>query len=130
MTTSANVNKFLNKAAKLNTNDPPTSVSINPVSHLHEAGESIYYAPDGYSAIILMVQVTNVNTAPANATFFWHSDSAASNTELIKNVTIPPGDAINILTGKLILQSNDALYGISSTNNYLKATLSILESLN
>ena len=85
-------------------------------------------APSGYTSIILMAQVTNITTSPANVVFGWNN--VTTNTELVYNLSVPQNDAVNVLTGKLILQNAHSVYASASSTNTLKITLSVLESLN
>jgi hypothetical protein len=96
---------------------------------LTTAGAEIYTAPVGYSAIILMCQVSNVtgNTEEVSAAVL-NLDS--SETSLVENFSIPGGDAAGLLTGKLVLEEGYAFSASASTNNTLKLVLSILESKN
>jgi hypothetical protein len=91
---------------------------------------SVYTAPPGYSAIVLMAQVTNVTTETAQVTVL-HSDVSTSiDTELLKDFSIPGNDATSATTGKLVLETGDSVKVHASANNTLKIVLSILESAN
>jgi hypothetical protein len=76
----------------------------------------------------LLAQVANVTNgggaASANVTF----STSLNNTELLKNYTIPVGDAASMLSGKLVLEPTESLKGFASANNSLKVTISILET--
>lgn len=89
---------------------------------------TIYNAPTGVSAIVLGTQVANISLVDASLTA-WHVRGITA-TELVKNFEIPFGDAIGILSGKLVLQQGDGLRVQSGADNTLKITLSILESAN
>jgi hypothetical protein len=43
---------------------------------------------------------------------------------------VPPNDAVNVLTGKLVLQNAHSVFASASINNTLKITMSVLETLN
>lgn len=107
----ANLNSFKNVTANLNT-----------------TGATLYTAPITSTSIVLMGQVTNVTTSPETVTF--HLDTVTSNTELVYNLVVPPNDAVNVLTGKLVLQNSHSVFASSGSNNSLKMTLSVLETLN
>ena len=90
----------------------------------------IYTAPTGFTGIILMAQVTNVdNTNNADVTF-GVTGLDSTYTELVKAYTIPIKDAATVLTGKLVVEQGSTLHAFASANNRLKMTLSVLESLN
>lgn len=90
----------------------------------------IYTAPTDYTGIVLMAQVSNIGASNADVTFSHFDTSASSQTELLKNFTIPPNDAASMITGKLVLETGDSVKVQASTNGALKVTLSILESKN
>lgn len=89
---------------------------------------TIYTAPAGVSGIVLGTQVANISAGDAIVTA-WHVRGVVA-TELIKEFEIPRGDAMGILSGKLVLQAGDGLRVQAAVDNTLKITLSILESAN
>jgi hypothetical protein len=104
---------------------------------------TIYTAPIGVTAIILMAQVANVTTATHNITFAHYrnlpvlpdsqgngAQSADTTTEMIKDFGVPPNDSASMTTGKMIIESLDSIRAFSSKENSLKITLSILETAN
>jgi hypothetical protein len=96
---------------------------------LETISREIYTAPVGYSAIVLMCQVSNVTggTEEVSASVL-NLDS--SETSLVENFSIPSGDSAGLLTGKLVLEEGFAFSASASTNGALKLVLSILESKN
>jgi hypothetical protein len=87
---------------------------------------TIYTAPSSYTGIVLMAQITNITSSPANVTVIYSNN----NTELLKDFTIPGNDAAAALTGKLIIETGQSISISASANNALKITASILESAN
>ena len=104
------------------------NVFKNISANLETSNTVLYTAPNGYTSIILMAQVANINTAPATVVFGWNNNVA--NTELVYNYSVPTNEAANLLTGKLVLQNGHSIYASSDTADALKITFSILESLN
>lgn len=90
----------------------------------------IYTAPAGYTAIILNAQCANITGNEITVTFKINDASANTSNELVSGLTIPPNDAANLATGKLVLETGDSITGFASSNASLKLTLSYLESLN
>ena len=87
---------------------------------------TIYTCPTETTAIILLAQATNISTSSSgNITFF---SSLNGTTELVKDFTIPVGDAGSLLSGKLVLESGQSVGCSANANSVLKLTLSILES--
>lgn len=105
---------------------------------------TVYTAPVGVTSIILMTQVSNVDTTATHAVTFAHhrnlpilpnaqgTGGQAPNvtTELVKNFLIPPNDAANMTTGKMIIEQLDSIYCFTDAENVCKITLSILETAN
>lgn len=89
---------------------------------------TVYTAPAGYSAIVLMAQVTNITGNIASATVAHKTGSVT--TELIKNFEISGNDAASATTGKLVVESGSSIQARAGSNNTVKLTLSILESAN
>lgn len=96
------------------------AVELNTVSNY------VYTCPAETTAIILLAQAANINTNTSNITFF---TSLNSNTELVKNFPIPTGDAAQLLGGKLVIEAGNSVGAYASTNNHIKLTLSILETI-
>lgn len=92
----------------------------------------IYTAPVGYSGVMLLAQVTNVDPSPHTISFS-HKRSIAGiavTTEILKDFAIPANDSANLLSGKLVLESNDVLVLSADTSSGIKFIGSILETLN
>jgi len=92
----------------------------------------IYTAPAGYTAIVLNAQAANVKSPNADVTVTLKLDKGGAENVLIKELIIPPNDAANLATGKLVLQSGDKLIGFIENlegPNALDLTLSFLETL-
>lgn len=90
--------------------------------------EIIYTAPAGFSAIVLMAQVSNTTGSPftVSAAVF----QASTETSLVTDFEIPGNDAAGILTGKLVLESGQAIVASANNNSSLTMVMSILESQN
>lgn len=92
----------------------------------------IYTAPIGYSGVVLLASCTNVGTSAQDITFNHKRtiSGIAVTTELVKNYPISSNDTVNMLSGKLILESGDVLEIRGSEASNLKFVGSILETLN
>lgn len=104
---------------------------------------TVYTAPVGTTAIILMAQISNVTTASTAVSFIHHRNrrvladaqgngAQAPNVDsfLVKDFEIPPNDAGSVLSGKLIIEELDSIRAIAGNPNSLQLVLSILESAN
>jgi hypothetical protein len=88
--------------------------------------ETPYTCPLGFKAVFLMGQVTNIGSQNHTVTFI-HS-RGSTDTEIVYEYTIPPKDTLNLLTGKLVLETNDSIKIVGSTSSDLKFLASILET--
>jgi len=92
----------------------------------------IYTAPTGYSAIVLLAQATNIGSSTQTINFSHERTTSgiAVTTEMLKGFPVPANDAANLLAGKLVLESGDAVVVSSSSTTDVKFISSILETLN
>ena len=97
---------------------------------LTTSDQVIYTAPAGFTGIILMAQVANVDSTNNADVTFGLTGPDSVYTELVKGYTVPIKDAATVLTGKLVVEQGSTLHAFASANNRLKMTLSVLESLN
>jgi len=110
-------------------------------------GKLVYNAPPGVTGIVLMAQISNVDSEQRTCSFsFAHKDTGTGvETKLVDAFPVRKNDAASPLTGKLIVQEGNQLYtyvhaintrtvdggaGFTDCDDSLKLTLSILESLN
>ena len=104
---------------------------------------TVYTAPIGVTSIILMAQIANIGTQTETVSFLHHrtrrvlpdaqgngEQLANVDTFLVKEYAIPPQDAGNPLSGKLIIETLDSVRCIGSNTSTLQLTLSILETAN
>jgi hypothetical protein len=92
------------------------------------SNSTVYTAPAGYTGIVLMAQLTNITASAASITMT-HFDGTTE-TELLKNFSIPGYDSASALTGKLVLQTGHSVKFVASANSTFKIVLSLLESAN
>lgn len=101
----------------------------NVTEDLITASTILYTAPVGYSAIVLMAQVSNTTSSPATTTVKV-VDVSAAETSLVTGFEIPGNDAVGVLTGKLVLESGQRIKASANANGTLQMVMSILESQN
>lgn len=99
---------------------------------LTSGGEiDIYTAPVGITAIILMAQIANIETAlPADKWVTAAHYDGSTTRYLVKNFAVPSNDAVSVLTGKLVLESGQSFRMEAESDNFLEVVLSILETSN
>jgi len=104
---------------------------------------TVYTAPIGVTAIVLMAQVANISTQTQYCSFMHHRNrpvlrDAQGNggqdgnidSYLVKEFAIPSGDSAAVLTGKLILEQLDSIRAYTTATHTLQLVLSILETAN
>ena len=89
---------------------------------------TVYTAPVGYTGVVLLAQVANIGATSQDVTLV-HRRSG-TDTEMLKQYPISGNDTANLLAGKLVLESGDALVLSGSHASNLKFVGSILETLN
>lgn len=94
--------------------------------------EEIYIAPVGYTGVVLLAQVTNIGTESRDVTLVHRRNVSGADVDIqmLKQYPIPASDTLNMLSGKLVLESGDkiVIYGSDSTD--IQTVISILETLN
>lgn len=104
---------------------------------------TVYTSPVGVTAIVLMAQISNVSTQTQLVNVIHHRNrpiladaqgfgAQPANTDsfLVKEFAIPPGDAGSILTGKLIIETLDSIRAYAQSTGSCQLVLSILETAN
>jgi hypothetical protein len=96
---------------------------------LTTANANVYVCPANTTAIVFMGQVANIDTANSADVSMWAYDSvgSAAAKALVRTVPVPADAATTFLTGKLVLEANDYIFGLASANDHLDVTVSILE---
>jgi hypothetical protein len=90
---------------------------------------TVYTTPAGVTTVVLLAQISNVDTSNVVVVSASHS-RGANVTSIIKNTTIPIKDAASLLTGKLILQTGDSFVVNADANSRAELILSYLETAN
>ena len=77
-----------------------------------------------------MAQISNTTASTKTVTFSHVGVDGAPSTELLKQFSIPPYDAVSAITGKLVLESGQTITALASVDDSVKVVLSVLETLN
>jgi hypothetical protein len=88
----------------------------------------VYTAPSGYTGVVLLGQIANISATSYDVTLIHRR--GATDTEIVKNFPIAGNDTINLISGKLFLETGDQLVLSGSNASNLKFIASILETLN
>lgn len=95
-------------------------------ANLTTSTTTVYTTPSGYATVILLAQISNISGATVTVSGY-HNRSGIP-TALVQNSGIPVNDAINVLTGRMIMQYGDTLSMSASANSSAQLILSILET--
>jgi hypothetical protein len=97
-----------------------TTVSVGTADTL------VYQAPLGTATVVLLAQFATVGSGAVNVSANIYR--AGVNTEIIKDFTIPLGDAASVLTGRLVLEEGNRLYCRANLASSTKLVFSYLET--
>jgi len=88
---------------------------------------NVYTAPQGYSTVVLLAQVSNLtgNTVAVSGNIYKLGGNSVS---LVKNAQLPSQDSINLVGGRLILQTGDSFAAGANLANSTQLVLSVLET--
>jgi hypothetical protein len=95
--------------------------------------EEIYRAPVGFVGVFLLAQCSNVSGQTQSINFYHNRNVTGFGTvttEVVRNFDIPGNDTVNLLPGKLVLETDDFITISGSSNTDLKFLTSILETSN
>jgi hypothetical protein len=88
----------------------------------------VYTAPTGYTGVVLLGQIANISSTSYDVTLLHRRGGI--DTEIVKDFPIAGNDTINLISGKLFLETGDQLVLSGSDATNLKFISSILETLN
>ena len=88
----------------------------------------VYTAPIAYTGVILLAQVTNTGTDTETISFGYRRDGV--DTPIVDGLPVPANDTVNLLAGKLVVETGDTLTLVGSSAANLKYLSSILETSN
>ena len=88
----------------------------------------IYTAPVAYTGVVLLSQVTNTSATTETVSFGYRRSGV--DTPIVENLAIPGNDTVNLLAGKLVVESGDTLTMVGSNAANLKYISSVLETSN
>jgi hypothetical protein len=106
--------------AALNTFKTVTATVTNTIAN-------VYTAPAGYSTVVLLAQVSNLtgSTITVSGNIYQFT---GNNSSLVQNAPLPSNDAINLVGGRLILQTGDSFAVGANVNGASQLVLSLLET--
>jgi hypothetical protein len=92
------------------------------------ATQVVYTAPIAYTGVILLSQVTNISGSTETISFGYRREGV--DTPIVKDLDIPANDTVNLLAGKLVVETGDSLTLVGSNGSNLRYLSSVLETSN
>ena len=90
--------------------------------------QTVYTTPANLTTIVLGAQASNITSSPVTITFTLRKNS--EDFVMLKEFVIPPNDAAEVTTGKLVIEQGASVRAIVSANSSVNLILSILETSN
>ena len=88
----------------------------------------VYTAPIAYTGVVLLAQVTNTGADTQTISFGYRR--GGEDTPIVSGLPIPSNDTVNLLAGKLVVETGDTLTLVGSNAVDLKYLSSVLETSN
>ena len=96
---------------------------------LSSGDNTIYQENLDVASIILSCQISNMTGTTQYVSVYIEKENDIGNPfTLVKDAPIPPNEALNPFTGKIVLEKNDKLIFNTSNTGTLEAVLSVLEN--
>lgn len=109
-----------------------TQIPINRfkvlATQLNSGSSTVYEVTEDVAAILLSAAVTNVTSSAQIINVQVQKSGSEAGYYLLYNSTIPVGESLNPLPGKVILEKNDSLVIQTSVSGSLHVVLSVLEN--
>ena len=101
-------------------------------TNLTSGSNTIYQETIDVSTIVLSCQITNLTTGSTKTATVQLQKSGQTGTyiTLLKDGRIPPYESLNPLSGKVVLERNDAFIINTNESGVLDVVLSVLENAN
>lgn len=131
------LNTFKTKTKLLVSSSYETAISTS------SQATTVYTAPVGTTAIILMAQIANISSSTQTVSFLHYRKRRVLNNAqgfggqagetasvLVKDFVVPANDAASVLTGKLIIEELDSIRAYATSTGTCQLVLSVLETAN
>jgi len=97
------------------------------------ATSTIYEAPVGFVGVFLLAQASNIDSTTHTISFYHNRNVTGVGTvttEIVKDYHLAPNDTLNLLPGKLVLETGDFISVSADNSVNVKFLASILETSN
>lgn len=110
-------------------NNTPLNTFRNEAFELTTGTQVIYQVPAGITTIVLGAMASNFGIDPTTIRFSYIKPSG-DEFVLLKDFEIPPNDAAEVTTSKLVLEENASVRASAGADNTINLVFSILETSN
>lgn len=109
-------------------NETPLNIFKTKAFELTTIEQTLYTSTVGFTGIILGAQVSNISSDPATITFILRKNNV--DYVMLNQFTVPPNDAAEATTGKLVVEEGATVKAYASHDSRLNIVLSLLETSN
>lgn len=106
----------------------PLNVFKTRAFELTTSEQTVYTTPPGITTIVLGAQASNIGNTPITITFTLRKNN--TDFVMLNAFMIPPNDAAEVTTGKLVIEEGASVKAVVSANNSVNLVMSILETSN
>jgi len=106
----------------------PLNVFKTRAFELTTSEQTVYTTPPGITTIVLGAQASNIGNAAITITFTLRKNNI--DYVMLNAFMIPPNDAAEVTTGKLVIEEGASVKAVVSANNSVNLVMSILETSN
>ena len=99
-------------------------------AHLVSGSTTIYQENIDVSTIVLSCQITNLDTTTKTVSVSLQKSGSMDIITLLNNGYIPPYESLNPISGKIVLERNDAFIVSTDETGVLDVVMSVLENAN
>lgn len=99
-------------------------------AHLVSGSNVIYQENIDVSTIVLSCQITNLTESTKTASVQLRKSGSLDTVVLLNSGYIPPYESLNPLSGKVVLERNDAFIISTNQTSTLDVIISVLENAN
>lgn len=110
-------------------NNTPLNTFRNESFELTTGTQTIYIVPAGITTIVLGAMASNVGMNPTTVKFSYVKPSG-DEFVLLNDFEIPPNDAAEVTTSKLVMEENSRVRASAGVDNTINLVFSVLETSN
>lgn len=111
-------------------NPVPLNTFKTEARALTTTSDTVYTTPTGKTAIVLGAVASNITNPSATVTVSFVLRKNSEDFIILDEFPVPPNDAAELTSGKLVVEQGCSLKASAGSNNSLNLVLSLLETSN